>query len=144
MKKTVPHNVARPLVHFVLCYILGIIGGNIFLHKKYVSLFVYFLIVFISMLVYAFYYSLKDMMGLLISLGIGLFIFVAMPLHQESKLFKANQIYELEGQILPGVVGISNVPPSSVLFSMSNCAISSLSNLLSYPVSCIYSTIFII
>ncbi|MEE1070796.1 MAG: DNA internalization-related competence protein ComEC/Rec2 [Cellulosilyticum sp.] len=99
VKKTVPHNVARPLVHFVLCYILGIIGGNIFLHKKYVSLFVYFLIVFISMLVYAFYYSLKDMMGLLISLGIGLFIFVAMPLHQESKLFKANQIYELEGQI---------------------------------------------
>ncbi len=93
------HEVERPLVHFVICYILGIIGGNILLNLQNISLFFYILILCIILVMYGFYYDFRRMMQCIGCILIGIIFFLNLPLHQEQEYFRPNVSYHLKGQI---------------------------------------------
>lgn len=99
IKKKVPHNVGRVLLHCVLFYIMGIIGGNIFLNREYVSLFLYLISLGLLGLFYSYYFGLKCLARGLICFGISFLLFLSFPLHLEEKLFKSGESYVLVGQV---------------------------------------------
>lgn len=84
-------------MHVMIGWIIGIVGGTIFLEQKYSSLFV--IIVFTLMIIigYGFYYGLKNMFIIMSSIVLSMGIFLYAPIHLESRSIQLNTTYELEG-----------------------------------------------
>lgn len=84
-------------MHVMIGWIIGIVGGTIFLEQKYSSLFVIILFGLMIIIGYGFYYGPQNMfiiMGVIV-LSTGLFLYA--PIHLESRSIQLNTTYELEG-----------------------------------------------
>lgn len=99
VNKKVPHEVSRPLVHDVIFYILGIIGGNILLSRQSVSFFFWIGILSMALLFYGIYYNTKSMLKCLGYVIIGFILFWKQPIHQEMNYFTPHVSYQMKGQI---------------------------------------------
>lgn len=78
-------------------WILGIVGGTIFLEQKYSSLFSIILWSLMLIMFYGFYYELKTMVMMLLIIVLSIGVFLYAPIHRESKFIQFNKIYKLEG-----------------------------------------------
>ena len=88
----------RPIAHMTLGFIIGIIGGNMFLNEKYVSSF--FIPGLLS--VGAFYYlkyRYKGLMIILIGSIAGILLLTVHPLRLESHYFEPGNRVQLEGEV---------------------------------------------
>ena len=94
------HEVNRPLVHFVMCYIIGIIGGNTLFNKQSVSLFFYSVVIITVLCVYSLYYGIKSGLKCIVYMTIGCIMFLNFPIHQEEQYFMPNTSYQIEGEII--------------------------------------------
>lgn len=97
--KSVPHEVERPLVHWVICYMLGIIGGNILLSEQDVSLFFLLLGFGIGLAIYSVYYNVKKALQCMGGVLLGFILFLNLPLHEEKDYFFPNRTYQIQGKI---------------------------------------------
>lgn len=97
MKRKSIHNVNRPLVHVIIGWILGIVGGTIFLQQKYSSLFFIAILSLIFFIGYGFYFGLKNTFRIGVCVLISTGLFLGYPLHLESNQIQMNTSYELEG-----------------------------------------------
>lgn len=84
-------------MHVTIGWIIGIVGGTIFLEQKYSSLFVMIIFDVMIIIAYGFYYGLKNMFIIMISIVLSIGIFLYAPIHLESKSIQLNTDYELEG-----------------------------------------------
>lgn len=76
-------NVGRPLACFVVFYLLGTIGGTIFLSKEYSSLFLWLSASLIGIGVFCFYYGKKSILGPLVGVIASFFVVLNLPMQQE-------------------------------------------------------------
>lgn len=97
VRKKVHHRVGRPLVHLICFFIYSLIGGNIFLQKEYVSFFYWALLGCGMCLGYVYYFNWRVLGIALLGLGLAGAILGSCKLSQETRLFKVDQVYELEG-----------------------------------------------
>lgn len=84
-------------MHVTIGWIIGIVGGTIFLEQKYSSLFVMILFDVIIIIAYGFYYGSKNMFVIMVSIVLSIGVFLYAPIHLESKSIQLNVVYELEG-----------------------------------------------
>lgn len=78
-------------------WIIGIVGGTIFLQQKYSSLFLIIIFSFMIIMGYGFYYGLKNMLIIIACIALSIGIFLYAPVHLESSSIRLNTVYELEG-----------------------------------------------
>lgn len=87
-------------MHFNIWWILGIIGGNIFLLQKSISPFCILLIgTFILGIGYAYYYGILKSFIMGMTIGVSLICFINQPIHTEKQWFKMGTTYEIVGSV---------------------------------------------
>lgn len=80
-------------------WIIGIVGGTIFLQQKYRSLFYIAIVTFMMIVGYGFYYGLQNMLIIIVCIVLSISVFLYAPIHLESHLIQPNILYELEGVV---------------------------------------------
>lgn len=88
----------RLVVHLTLGIIMGIIGGNMFLNQKHISLFFILGLIGISA-IYYFNYHVKGFMVIATGFLLGYLLLVAHPFQREVKYFEPNKPVEIHGEI---------------------------------------------
>jgi len=81
----------------MLGWIIGIIGGTIFLQQKYSSLFWAAIFSFIFIGGYVFYYGCRNASIIIASIILSIGVFLYAPIHLETHSIELNKVYELEG-----------------------------------------------
>ena len=99
MKNKGIHKLIRPLIHVLLGWTIGIVGGTIFLKQEYSSLFLVMIFSLMLIIGYFFYYGIPNTFVIIVSIVLSTCIFLYAPIHIESHLIKLNKVYELVGVV---------------------------------------------